>query len=129
MLYIKYSIFKKCWILSQRDEKTKYGSEVYIWYLGTENSWHFSTASDFHARNNVCFMYNQSQRKYNWNSFPYYDSNVKEHDVKKLDTTWFESPFADSIEATVNITWFLKDQKMQKNKNCYIICIILKTVF
>ena len=50
---------------SQRDEKTKYGSEVYIWYLGTENSWRFSTASDFHAKNNVCFMYNESQRKFN----------------------------------------------------------------
>ena len=50
-------------ILSQRDEKTKFGSEVYLWYLGTDKSWRFSTASDFHARNNVCFMYNESQRK------------------------------------------------------------------
>ena len=29
---------------------------------------------------------------------------ILEHDVKKLDNTWFESPFADGIEATVNIT-------------------------
>ena len=50
--------------LFQRDEKTKYGSEVYLWYLGTENSWRFSTASDFHERKNVCFMYNESQREY-----------------------------------------------------------------
>ena len=56
--------YMKFIILSQRDEKTKYGSEVYLWYLGTDNSWRFSTASDFHARNNVCLMYNESQRKY-----------------------------------------------------------------
>ena len=48
----------------QRDEKTKHGSEVYLWYLGAENSWRFSTASDFQERNNVCFMYNESQREY-----------------------------------------------------------------
>ena len=29
---------------------------------------------------------------------------ILEHDVKKLDNTWFESPFADGIEATVIIT-------------------------
>ena len=51
----------------QRDEKTKYGSEIYLWYLGTENSWRFSTASDFQERNNVCFMYNESQREYSMN--------------------------------------------------------------
>ena len=28
---------------------------------------------------------------------------ISEHDVKKLDNTWFESPFADGIEATVII--------------------------
>ena len=59
--HVKYMKFI---ILSQRDEKTKYGSEVYLWYLGTDKSCRFSTASDFHARNNVCFMYNESQRKY-----------------------------------------------------------------
>jgi len=30
-------------------------------------------------------------------------TNILEHDVKKLDSTWFESPFADGIEATVII--------------------------
>ena len=30
-------------------------------------------------------------------------TNILEHDVKKLDRTWFESPFADGIEATVII--------------------------
>ena len=31
-------------------------------------------------------------------------TTIIEHDVKKLDRTWFESPFADDIEATVIIT-------------------------
>ena len=31
-------------------------------------------------------------------------TTIIEHDVKKLDGTWFESPFADDIEATVIIT-------------------------
>ena len=47
----------------QRDGKTKYGSEIYLWYFGKDKSWRFSTAYDFHARSNECFLYSESQRK------------------------------------------------------------------
>ena len=71
-------------------------------------------------------MYNESQRKYecwsgNFCSFIILSgmiwlkvTNVLEHDVKKLETTWFESPFADGIEATVVITWIKEEQNLQE---------------
>ena len=49
--------------LFQRGEKTKLGSEIYLWYHGTEKDWRLSSGSDFKARNNNCLMYIDSQGK------------------------------------------------------------------
>ena len=55
-------------------------------------------------------------------------TNILEHDVKKLDSTWFESPFADGIEATIIITWVSKDQKWNKGMKTLISTAFFKPV-
>ena len=55
-------------------------------------------------------------------------TNLLEHDVKKLGITWFESPFADGIEATVLITWVLKDKKLRMIQKQYFGLLVLNII-
>ena len=48
----------------QRDEKTEgkwAGDEIYLWYHETEKDWRLTTGSWFEARNEIRFMYFESQ--------------------------------------------------------------------
>ena len=51
------------------------GHEIYLWYNNESKKWLLAEGSNFEARNKMCYMYFMSQ----------------EHDVKKLDSTWFEA--------------------------------------
>ena len=43
--------------LFQREEKTKDGDEVYLWYNSDDTAWNLSSGENFRARKGGCWIY------------------------------------------------------------------------